>query len=238
MSIGHCHRIVRALPALVLAVSYVPSGCACEDYLAPNVVVEVRDRDGRPAAEGVTGVAEHAGGAVTDLVGWDSLRVHGHWRRELPGRYTIQLRKPGFRMATARTEIDDGFCHVETRTIRMTLEPDPAATPQTPLRFLRGDEVSGFPIGTAARLLGDTLEIVGNSWIYCGGLKAVAVRPGAFMHVQLEPESWAAMRGPCTANRTQLFELRYHMTPGLTELLVTTVGHYSPVLFEGIVPPR
>jgi hypothetical protein len=158
-------RLTRILPLLLLGgASHVPAGCiACTDELLPSVSVDVRDHTGQPAALGATGVAIHSSGTRTELVGWDSLRLMGSWQRERAGRYNVEVRRPGFKTATARTDVDDGVCHVETRTLTMRLEPDPLAVGLTPVQFLKGDQVRGVPVSTGVRVLGDTLEIVGNS---------------------------------------------------------------------------
>ncbi len=59
-----------------------------------------------------------------------------------------------------------------------------------------------------------------------------------FWHVQLEPESWAVLRGSCSSSRGQPFELRFAMTPGLSYLVITTAAAPSPILFKGNVPLR
>ena len=234
----------RILPLFLLAgASHVPAGCACTDELISPLNVQVRDHTGRPAAFGATGVAVHASGEETELMGWDSLSVYGNWDGERAGRYRVEVRKPGFKTATVSTDVDDGLCHIEPRTLRIQLEPDAAAVALTPVSFLKGDQVRGFPVSTGVRVLADTLEIVGNSGFSCGGLKAVAYRTdvggvgrGLFWHVQVEPESWAERRASCGTVRSQPFEVRYLLPQGRTELMVTTAAGYpGALLFHGDV---
>ena len=201
-------RVLRVLPVLlVAAASHVPSGCACESYMAPNLTVLVRDRSGQPAARGATGQALHAGGRETDLFSYDSLAMSGNWDRERAGQYNIHVRKPGFALATARTEVDKDICHVKTRRVSVVLDAQPGAVAVPAIRFLKGDQVVGAPVNTAVRVLGDTLEIAGNSGVRCGGLRAVAIRTDTSWHVQIDPQSWTDAY-KFSNPRGQTFEVR------------------------------
>src|SRR5262245_19049897 len=113
--------ISRMLPLLLLAgASHVPTGCDCSYY--PPLVVQVRDGTGQPAALGATGLAVFQGGAAAALVSSDSLTLIGIWGSQGAGRYSVEVRKPGFRMVYARTEVDDGSCGHETRTLRIRID--------------------------------------------------------------------------------------------------------------------
>jgi hypothetical protein len=236
----------RLLPLLLLgAGSHVPVGCSivCTLQLVPNLDVQVRDQSGQPAALGASGVVLHyVSGTRTELFGVDSLRLVGNWQRESAGRYSVEVRKPGFKTVRVETDVDVGECGVKTRSLDIQLEPDPPAVAMTPLQFLKGDQVRGTPVTMSVRVVGDTLEIAGNSGFACGGLKAVAYRTetggsanGRIMHVQLEPENWAQRQGPCAAPNGP-FELKYLLPQGRTELMVTMASG-SPLRFHGDVMP-
>src|SRR5690606_22659390 len=89
-------------------------GIACTGEQRPNLIVEVRESaTGEPAAWGATGIALHEGGRRTELGAlFDSLRLQGSWEREQAGEYDITVRKPGYKLAHVRTEVDEDACHV------------------------------------------------------------------------------------------------------------------------------
>jgi hypothetical protein len=215
-----------------------PFSLGCTDQLEANLVVEVRDSaTGVPAARGAIGIAEHRAGARTELVPtFDSLRLHGSWAREQSGEYTVTVRKPGFRPAFTRTTVEDGGCHVETRTVRVALAREPLSMQVSPLLFTTGSHSGGYGASVGVQTLGDTLVLAGRAWARCTQLTVVAYRTRDELHVQLEPAEWAPPQ--CSTPVTlQQFETRFLLPPAWTYLSVTDAYGYPAVLFEGAVEP-
>jgi hypothetical protein len=155
---------LRQLSLAVLPLSLFVSGCGilgvCTTELRSNLNVAVRDSATRaPVAQGATGLATHRDGMATELSAIDSLMLIGSWGRERPGRYSVEVRKPGYRTARANTEVEESGCHVETQTVQIALARDPNAVAQSPLRFNQGQRFSGDRASAGIRVLGDTLEI-------------------------------------------------------------------------------
>lgn len=208
-------------------------GTVCTDELRPNLIVEVREAvTGKATAFGVTGAAHHSDGERTELSATDSLTLNGSWSRERAGGYTIQVRKPGYTMATADARVNRDRCHVEPRRVQLQITPDPAALVQNPIRFASGNKVNGWPASAGIRVHGDTLEIIGSAPPLCSELRAVAIRSRDELHVQLEPVEWA---GPCGGPSLQLFEATYQLPAGNSYLLVTSAVGTPAVLFQGLV---
>ena len=208
-------------------------GIACTDELRPNLLIEVRDDAGQPAAFGATAVAEHASGSVTELAPFDELRLHGGWRREQKGRYTIRVRRPGYRDEFQTVEVDDDACHVKTRTVRVTQQLEFRTTPLTPIQFVRGPAEGGFSASAGVFTRGDTLVIVGRALSPCAELEAVASIINEFVHVQLQPAIFPTRECNDPRPYTQ-YELRY-LLPGRHYLDVTHALGYPVFLFQGNV---
>ena len=231
-----------ALPLIVLPLSLLLTGCggvfgACESYQAPNLNAVVRDSaTGQPAAHGATGFARHRDGETTELTSVDSLRLFGNWRTELAGRYTVEVRKPGYRTARVNTEVTESGCHVQTQNVPITLVRDPNAVAHTPIRFTQGQRFPGDQASAGIRVLGDTLEIIGSADARCSQLKAVAYRTNDVLHIQLEPVTYRVR--DCTGPQLFQYELRYKISLARNWVIVTTGLHYPTVLFEGNVSPN
>lgn len=228
--------------ALVCGAAAALFGCdelfgpqACTLVQLPNLFEEVRDAaSGAPAGRGVTGVAIHDNGTIAELSAYHAdQRLHGHWPRELAGRYTIILRRPGFVAEAVRTRVGQDDCHVKTRTVRAEISPDPGAVEEQPVAFIEGPEIASTQFGATAEVIGDTLKISGISHSNCDLLEVVASRVGTAMHVQLEPSG--VRPGGCPSPR--LFEVRYRLPPGETQLLVTSAFGFPVTLFRGDVRP-
>jgi hypothetical protein len=232
--------------ALLLVSSLLLSGCgdllgihACPAIMSPNLVVEVRDALGHPAARGATGFAEHlASGTVTEffagIIG-DSLRLHASWDRERAGGYTVTVMKPGFRTEQASATVRTGKCGVRTAHVPVTLRRDSLAVQVTPLSFARGGRVPGYAANADVRVAGDTLIIAGQAGSPCDDLEAIAFRRGQFLHVQLQPTE---LFTPCPMlPPLQQFEARFLLVPGINEVLVTQGYGVFSRLFSGSVSP-
>lgn len=104
----------------------------CTASVEPAIVVEITDaRTGGP-------LARNAVGLVRDGNYVDSLRPYGfhssdpatmYSRRaadERAGSYTVQLSVAGYQPWTAlNVRVQDGGCHVSTRTLQARLQPQP-----------------------------------------------------------------------------------------------------------------
>jgi hypothetical protein len=234
-----CSR--RALPLIVLPLSVLLTGCsgifgACESIQIANLIVVVRDSaTGRPAAQGATGFARHRDGVTTELTAsFDSLTLFGNWARELAGRYSIEVRKPGYRTARMNTEVEEDRCHVRQQTVPVALARDPNAMEQSPIRFtLQGPRFPGDRSSAGIRVMWDTLQIVGSADARCSQLRSVAYRTNDFLHVQLEPVTWLTQS--CGGPHLQQYELRFKLNAGHNYILVTTGVYFPTVLFDGRV---
>lgn len=226
---------------LALGAAAALSGCdlglVCTDELRPSVVVEVRDRaTGMPAARGATGRSEHESGVLTEFyaIGGDGLTLWGDWHGELPGNHVILVRKPGFLTEVAHADVDADRCHVEPKTVQVTLVRDPRAVPESPVSFTEGPDSAGWRRASAeVQVYGDTLEIKGYARTECTELQAVAFRTGSALHVQVEPSHTPL--DSCVNSRQ--FEAKFTLPTEPTRLLLTN-GFFTPVvLFDGEVRP-
>jgi hypothetical protein len=104
----------------------------CTQSIEPAIVVEVRHAEtGAPAAADVAG-AVRDGSYVDSLTvsGWEGPTVGAESAVEMsaaperPGRYSMELMKPGF-VAWSMEDVivEDGICHVQTVHLRALLEP-------------------------------------------------------------------------------------------------------------------
>jgi hypothetical protein len=210
-------------------------GATCTTEQRFNLIVEVRDQQtGEPAAPGVTGTARHDDGVITELSSVDSLILGGDWDRERAGRSWIELRKPGYLHATATTEVDENRCHVETRTVRMNITPDPAAVAITPTAVQLGDHINTSP-SAGVQLSGNSLHIVGAAPAPCSELRVISFRAHDELHIQLEPQE--PEDNACQGPWNQQFALQYDLPAGITYLLVTAARGIPAVLFSGTVNP-
>lgn len=230
----------RALPALGIVVAL--SGCevdpGCSTHMELSVIVEVTERaTGMPAARGATGLSEHESGVLTDFYSYrgEELRLVGNWESELPGAHTVLVRKPGFLTETAHADVHADRCHVEPRTVQVSLARDPRAVPESPVSFIEGPDSAGWerPASAEVQVHGDTLEIKGYTGSDCTELRVVAFRSRNSLHVQIEPSDTPL--DSCI--RSRWFEARFTLPPEPTRLLVTN-GHWVPVeFFDGEVRP-
>ena len=234
-------RSRRRLTAIVGPTAFALSGCGdlggvCTGELRSSLVVEVRDAaTGEPAARGVTGVSEHATGVLTELTAFDELRLLGDWERELAGRHTIVLRKPGFVAEHLDIIVGSDECHVETRTVQGEIRVDAGAVSVDPLSFSERLGADVWPPASAGvQVHEDTLEIAGFAPTDCTELRAVAFRHGIGLHVQIEPSDEPL--APCASQRQ--FEVRYLLPPDATHLLVTNGFAFPVDLFDGVVRPQ
>lgn len=234
-------RVVLILAATTLATACeLPLG-ACDDMLRPNLSVEVRDAaTGAPLGLGATGLAVHQGGDFTELTsGWDSLRLHGNWSREQPGRYSVMVRKPGYAPGTHQSRVSSDACHVRTQRVDVRLQRDPRQVAVAPSELRLQPHVIAHIPAAEVRVVGQTLEISGMAMAPCSSLQAVAYRSAAAggpqWHIQFEPEVWAAL-GTCRETAVmQPFVARYELVPGANQVLVTTAAGFPTVLFERVV---
>ena len=237
---NHCR--LASLHLVAFAIVLIASGCSdllgginCTTEMLPTLAVEVRDPvTGAPAARGVTGTSEHESGLVTELTALDDLHLGGNWSRELPGRHTIQLRRPGFVSEVVRTTVGSNTCHVEPVTVQSQITPDVRAVLEDPVSFTEGPPINAYPASAGVELYGDTLEIKGFAPTDCKHLRVVAFRLGIGLHVQVEPSGLALEE--CLSPRR--FEVRYILPPERTILLVTNGLAFPVELFDGQVQPN
>ena len=125
------HSVLIVMVGLTIAVL---AGCEsspfCTAKFVPGIVVEVRDgRTGRPAAQGVTGIA-FAPGYVDSLRLFgilgpdddDEISLSGAYERS--GRYTVLLVKEGYQpWICPRVIVSENGCHVVTEHLRADLMP-------------------------------------------------------------------------------------------------------------------
>jgi hypothetical protein len=230
------------MSGLLLFAACAVSGCGdligvCTAELRPNLIVEVRDAvTGEPAARGATGTAEHTGSRIyTDLLSADDLQLYGNWSEEREGRYSVFIRKPGYRHEDAQVTVDGDRCHVKTARIAIRLSRDSAAVEVPPLSFERGARVSGGPGSVGIRVFGDTLVVSGRAVALCGELGIASFRTGAAWHIQLQPTDWTFS---CpNIPRLQQFEARFKLAPGPAPVLVTHAAGSPMTFFEGGVSP-
>jgi len=224
---------------VVLGTAATLSGCGITDVctleLRPRLVVEVRVRlYGKPAAQGVTAVSVHEGGALTEFTARDDLTLHGNWGAELPGNHTILVRKPGFLPDTVRAGVDADRCHVELETVEAEIAPDPRAAIEHPVSFIEEPHTGGWRRASAeVRVHGDTLEIRGLAHTRCTELRLVAFRSGSGLHVQVEPSD-IPLEDCVDARR---FEAKFTLPSEPTHLLVTNAHSFPVGLFDGQVRP-
>lgn len=228
---------LRILVVLGSAATF--SGCfftECTLEGRASLVVEVRDRlTGMPAAQGATGVSEHASGTLTDLGAFDDeLILRGNWNQELPGNHTIVVRKPGFLPDTVHAYVDSDRCHVELETVEARIAPDPRASPEHPVSFIEGPDSSDWiQVSAEVHVYGDTLEISGLVNTRCAALRLVAFRSGSGLHVQVEPPDI-----PLDCIDARQFEAKFTLPSGPTHLLVTSALSFFPSnFFDGQVRP-
>jgi hypothetical protein len=232
-------RRIRTTATLVAACATL-SGCdafdvACTDILLPSLSVEVRDASsGAPAARGVTGSSSHESGLSTELSALDDLRLSGDWQRELPGRHTIELRKPGYVADVVHAYVGSDQCHVEPEIVQAEIGADPRAVVVDPVSFTEGPDVGAWPASAGVQVYADTLEIAGFVPTDCKQLRVVAFRLGTGLHVQVEPSD--VPLEPCAWARQ--FEVRYSLPPEGIGLLVTNGGGFPVELFAGEVHPN
>ena len=214
------------------------TGCGefgvCETYMAFNLTVEVRDSATSAfIAWGSTGEARHSSGISTELTASDSSTLRGNWDRERPGRYTVTIRKPGYKTQTAQTTVEEEGCHVRTRNVQVSLARL-AIDPEPPVSLTLGPHASGSAASAGVRLRGDTLEVSGSASAICSQLRSVAYRNGREMHIQLEPQVWSP--ASCTdQRRLQAFDVRYRLPAGTNYILVTNGQNVPTILFDGYV---
>ena len=212
-----------------------PDDLICTTEMQDSLIVEVREAGtGAPAARGVTGASVHGSGTTTDLAAVDELRVRGFWGRELPGRHTITLQRPGYQFGFARVDVPEGECHVMTQTVEVQISSDPLALLQHAVSFIEGPEIPAWPPDASVQIHGDTLQISGFAPTNCELLEVVAFRRGEGLHVQVEPSDTRLDR--CISPRE--FEVRYQLPSGQTSLLVTNGLGFPIVLFAGQVQPE
>ncbi len=226
---GRRRLAFRAL--LVLGPPAVLSGCACTSELRPSVVVEVHDAvTGMPAARGVTGISEHESGVLTDLYAIDDLRLEGDWSRELPGRHTILVRKPGYLPDVVVADAGAGICHVNLETVEARIARDAGAVSEYAVSFIEEPGDSDWPPASAeVHVHGDTLEIVGFAHTECTELRVVAFRSVTGLHVQVEPSDITLD----SCHNSRQFEARFTLPSESTRLLLTNGFLYPVELFEG-----
>lgn len=222
------------LISLMTACDSVVGATYCTDELRPTLIVEVRDSTtGAPAARGFTGVAEHESGVSTELAAVDELRLQGNWRRELPGRHNIHLRKPGYQTEFLQVSVAEGDCHVDTETVQADISVDPRAVRLDPVGFTEGPEIDAWPASAGVQVIGDTAEISGFARTNCRELRAVAYRLGIGWHVQIEPSDVALAE--CSGNGARQFSVNYIVPPETSVLLVTNGFGFPVDLFDGQV---
>jgi hypothetical protein len=232
-------RRIRTTATFVAACTTL-AGCdsfdvACTAILLPSLSVEVRDAStGTPAARGVTGISRHESGLSTELSALDELRLSGDWQRELPGRHTIELRKPGYVADVIHAYVDSDQCHVEPETVQAEIGPDPRAVVLEPVSFTDGPDVGAWPASAGVQVYGDTLEIAGFVPTDCRQLRVAASRLGIGLHVQVEPSD--VPLEPCAWARQ--FEVRYLLPLEGIGLLVTNGWGFPVELFAGEVHPN
>ena len=222
---------------LALVVGCLPlAGCgegACTMELRSNLLVEVRDSaTGAPAAWGATGSAQHEVDRATELYAMDSLRLVGNWQSEQAGRYEVTVRKPGFTPVHSTVNVDEGSCHVKTRTVRVTLPASRDDWFQPPVFFTPGERVPGWNASAGFAVRGDTLVISGRATAPCSQVTAVASRTRWDWHIQLQPEQWAT--GAC-GDYLQQFSLGYLLAEGTTHVYLTNARGLPVVLFDATV---
>lgn len=196
--------------------------------------MEVRDRaTGAAAARGVTGASEHESHLTVEMTASDSLRLQGDWPRELPGRHTVTVRKPGYQTEYIDVFVDSDECHVEPQTVEATITPEPLAQFEEPLSFAEGPGIDAYPANAGLELLADTLLIAGWVPTGCSELTVVAARVNSSLHIQVEPSDVALPE--CLSPRR--FEARFLLPAERTYLLVTNGYSFPVVLFNGQVRP-